>query len=78
MPHHWQSSKTHLDLRVNFSFFFSFSWDDCISGYHLKKDLALMATCYWKTLKTVQNLAGKTCLKLLGTCLNLAKLLFGV
>jgi len=40
-----------------FFLFFSFSGDDCISGYHLKKDLALMATSYWKTLKTVQNLA---------------------
>jgi len=37
-----------------------------------------MATSYWKTLKTLQKPGRKTCLKLLvGTCLNLAKLLFG-
>jgi hypothetical protein len=44
-----------------------------------KRMIALMATSYWKTLKTLQKPGRKTCLKLLvGTCLNLAKLLFGV
>jgi hypothetical protein len=43
-----------------------------------KRMIALMATSYWKTLKTLQKPGRKTCLKLLvGTCLNLAKLLFG-
>jgi hypothetical protein len=78
MPHNWQSSKTHLHLRVNFSFFFSFSWDDCISGYHLEKDLALMATSYLEKSQNSTKPGRITCLKLLGTCLNLAKLLFGV
>jgi hypothetical protein len=35
-----------------------------------------MGTSYWKTLKTVENLAEKPDLTL-GTCLNLAKLYFG-
>jgi hypothetical protein len=35
-----------------------------------------MGRSYWKTLKTVENLAEKPDLTL-GTCLNLAKLSFG-
>ncbi len=78
MPHNWQSSKTHLHLRVKFFFlFFSFSGDDCISGYHLKKDDSINGNKLLENSQYSTKPGRKTCLKLLGTCLNLEKLLFG-
>jgi hypothetical protein len=34
-------------------------WQWRINGNQLKKDLALMVTSHWKTLKTIENLAEK-------------------
>ncbi len=48
----------------------------CPSDDHPKKDIALMATSFWKTVKTVQNLAENPCLTV-ETCLNLVNFLLG-
>jgi hypothetical protein len=64
--------KAH-DLLIWSAFFsLSFWW----WSTHPKKDLALMITSCWKTLKTVENLAEKPDLTL-GTCLNLANSFLG-